>query len=270
MNEQELKKYKTSQELKQILTKEFLIQRYLKKYMAQIAKEVGCDPGTIRRYLIKFNIPIKKDFMTSKEIDKIVTKEFLQENYLNKEISRRQLAKIVGCDESIIKDRLKKFNFPIRSYSEAKKLVKYSKEHCQHISEANKGKPKHTEESKRKIIEKVLKKVCAFPNKFEQKCMGYLEEKYPNKFKYCGDGSFIVENYSPDAYSEELKIVCLFQGNYFHCNPKMYAPDYYNKMLKKTAQEIWGRDEKIQKTFEKAGYRVIVLWEKDIKEGVIE
>jgi len=54
------------------------------------------------------------------------------------------------------------------------------------------------------------------PNKFEVRALNHINVVYKNKFTYTGDGSFIVNRRSADAYSEELKTVALFNGIYWH------------------------------------------------------
>lgn len=39
----------------------------------------------------------------------------------------------------------------------------------------------------------------------------------------------------------------------------------YNKMLKKTAQEIWVRDNRILEIIKKSGYKTIIIWESDLR-----
>lgn len=238
---------------------------------------------------------------TTQELDIILTKEYLVENYIIKNIPYSKIAYTVGCDPMTVKKRLLKFGINIKSFSVAlrgRRLGPRTEEHKRKIGEHQKNKTKHTKESKGKIsqglkgkkrlpfsrewrkniskgmlgknkgkrrtektLKKILSKIQASPNSFEIRCINYLNSKYANKFRYTGDGSFILVGYSPDAYSEELKTVCLFQGNYWHCNPRMYESSYYNQMLKKKAQEVWERDKKIVEAFEKAGYKVIIIWE---------
>ena len=65
-------------------------------------------------------------------------------------------------------------------------------------------------------VAKVLSKVCQRPNKLETKCGLDLEEKFPSKFKYVGNGLSIINGKSPDYISEELKVVVLCNGLYWH------------------------------------------------------
>ena len=77
----------------------------------------------------------------------------------------------------------------------------------------------------------------------------------------------LLEEYLPDAkksvdiYIPSLKKVIECNGDYWHCNPIRYEPDYYNKSVHLTAQQIWDRDAQRIKELKSIGYDVKVLWE---------
>lgn len=56
-------------------------------------------------------------------------------------------------------------------------------------------------------------------------------------------------------------------GDYWHCNPKIYVKDFYNASLKMTAKDKWSKDKQKISHLKKAGYNVLVVWEKDIKSS---
>ena len=70
---------------------------------------------------------------------KILTKEFLVEQYVDLRKSIQDVANEVRCSYSTIRNYLKKHNIPIRNISEAHKGKKCSEETRQKISEANSG-----------------------------------------------------------------------------------------------------------------------------------
>lgn len=72
---------------------------------------------------------------------------------------------------------------------------------------------------------------------------------------------------SVDIYIPDKKIVIETDGDYWHMNPKIYKKDFYNKSTHKTAKETWQYDKKRRKVLTDAGYKVIALWETDIKNG---
>lgn len=122
--------------------------------------------------------PNNKKYLTDQELNNILTKEFLVEEYINKKIPYCVIAKeIVKCDPSTVKNKLLKFGIPIRSRSEAltgRKMPPHSEETNLKRSKLAKGKPKpkdfgaklskiklgiklgpQSEEHKRKRIDKI-------------------------------------------------------------------------------------------------------------------
>jgi hypothetical protein len=64
-----------------------------------------------------------------------------------------------------------------------------------------------------------------------------------------------------DIYIPSLRKVIECHGDYWHCNPNKYPPDYYNKLIHLTATEVWERDRKKKQLLEISGYTVEVVWE---------
>ncbi len=65
-----------------------------------------------------------------------------------------------------------------------------------------------------------------------------------------------------DECHEELKIVVEYNGDFWHCNPREWKAEQYNKGIKMTAGEKWQKDIARKKMLKKYGYHVIVIWEK--------
>ena len=79
---------------------------------------------------------------------------------------------------------------------------------------------------------------------------------------------FIYEKETNTGYSYDFcynKKLIEFQGDYWHCNPKIYNEDYINKTTKKTAKEIWIKDANKKRVAEKFGYSVFYVWESDYR-----
>jgi len=56
-------------------------------------------------------------------------------------------------------------------------------------------------------------------------------------------------------------------------NPKFYDKDFFHGTIKKTALEIWDKDEYKIKIMKKRGFDVLVIWEDDFvnnRKKVIE
>jgi G:T-mismatch repair DNA endonuclease (very short patch repair protein) len=76
-----------------------------------------------------------------------------------------------------------------------------------------------------------------------------------------------IAGYCVDIIHETLPIIVEVNGDFWHANPTMYSADWVNNINKRTAQEIWDREEKRISELKEAGYEVIVLWQKDIKNN---
>ncbi len=127
---------------------------------------------------------------------------------------------------------------------------KLSLEHRKKLSLSHIGK-KHTDEQTIKI----LKSVCARPNKFEVRALNYLNLIYKNKFKYTGDGSFIINHRSADAYAKELNTLALFHGVYWHLKVDGLEITEENKRSVEKVDSL---------PFISAGYKVIFIWEDEL------
>ena len=78
------------------------------------------------------------------------------------------------------------------------------------------------------------------------------------KFK-CGK-----KNYMVDFYDEEENIIIEFYGNFWHCNPELFGPDFLNEVTKKTAKEHWDYDlKRKQSLINLTNCTFIEVWEKD-------
>lgn len=75
-----------------------------------------------------------------------------------------------------------------------------------------------------------------------------------------------IDKYSVDFLVNDRYIIECY-GDFWHCNPQKYAPEYFNKGKKKTAREIWNRDKERRHRLEEMGYKFINLWECDIKSN---
>ena len=58
-----------------------------------------------------------------------------------------------------------------------------------------------------------------------------------------------------------------FNGDYYHCNPRKYASEFFVKKLNKSAKEIWEADENKKQAALEVGYEFHVIWEKDYNDN---
>jgi G:T-mismatch repair DNA endonuclease (very short patch repair protein) len=74
----------------------------------------------------------------------------------------------------------------------------------------------------------------------------------------------MVAHLNVDLLVEGRVIVECF-GDYWHCNPELYEPNYFNKSLRCTAEAKWRRDSARINHLIELGYTVFVAWERDLR-----
>jgi len=72
-----------------------------------------------------------------------------------------------------------------------------------------------------------------------------------------------ILNMEVDECNLNLKIIIEFNGDMYHCNPRKWKPNDYNKVIKMTASEKWGKDRNRYYKLKSLGYITFVVWEED-------
>jgi len=114
-------------------------------------------------------------------------------------------------------------------------------------------------------------------SKMSQKLFWSIYEKLPDELKnkcYFSElnKEFDIEDgenkihYLYDFVISNIKMCVEFNGDYWHCNPKKYSENYENKIVGKTAIEIWKNDDRKIEFLKNKGYDVFVAWEKEYKK----
>ncbi len=108
------------------------------------------------------------------------------------------------------------------------------------------------------------------------KCIkGIPRSKVSNQFRaalkkaglYDGFKSEVpISGFIADEADEDRKLVIEFYGDYYHCNPRLYEPDFYNTTLKMTAAQKWAYDRKRLGAFKSVTFRSLVVWEGEWKK----
>lgn len=93
----------------------------------------------------------------------------------------------------------------------------------------------------------------------EEKVLPYLKD-YDNNVQ--------ISYYNVDFLNRETKHIIEINGDYWHCNPKIYADDFIHPYFKMTAKERRTLDEKRKQYLESLGYTVTVVWESDLTEFI--
>ena len=117
------RKYGQHLKIKNYPTKNVLFKKYFieRKTQQEIADELNCCRVTIRNYLIKYNIKIRKTSKNSKKsrkYRKILTKEFLIEEYVENKKSTLTIAEEIGFSPSTVRKILIEHKILIRTKSE--------------------------------------------------------------------------------------------------------------------------------------------------------
>lgn len=77
-----------------------------------------------------------------------------------------------------------------------------------------------------------------------------------------------ISYYNVDFIDRATNHIIEVYGDYWHCNPKIYADDFMHRHLKITAVERRKLDETRIAYLESMGYSVTVVWESDLKEFI--
>lgn len=91
---------------------------------------------------------------------------------------------------------------------------------------------------------------------------------YSNRnFEYCFKQYH--KCYFVDFFDRKTNKVIEFMGDYYHCNPKIYAADYFNARIKRNAKDVWAsdaqRDNDLRTLF---NCDILYIWESEINDNL--
>lgn len=70
-----------------------------------------------------------------------------------------------------------------------------------------------------------------------------------------------------DFFIPEIKLVIELNGDYWHCNPKIYNESYVHELRHMTAKEIWEYDDERYGIIKnELNYNLEIIWENDIRK----
>lgn len=78
--------------------------------------------------------------------------------------------------------------------------------------------------------------------------------------------SYRVDSKICDIYVPSLNLIIEYFGDYWHCNPKKYESNYFNKKKNKFAWELWEYDKKKVELIKSYDYNLEIVWESDFDE----
>ena len=109
-----------------------------------------------------------------------------------------------------------------------------------------------------KIANQCFSKITANLSSERKKSIYWIEH---NKEYFFSTSNYI---YYVDFYDKSTNTVIEFYGDYWHCNPKIYNPDYLHPTIQKTAKEIWSDDNnRIEQLKRDFNINVYIIWEHD-------
>ncbi len=193
--------------------------------------------------------------------------DYIIDLYLNKKKSQVEIGKMLKCDFTVINRILKENEVRIRPQS-FYVIGKEGKRKGETYEESF-GK-KRAKEIKKKLVKARSKQIFPLKNSsIELKIQDFLTalriefatHKYMNiKNAYQCDIFIPVQ----EGISQKTVVEC--DGDFFHMNPDRFSSE--DKIFKKsmTAKERWQLDESRTQQLIEKGYRVLRMWENEIKE----
>lgn len=101
--------------------------------------------------------------------------------------------------------------------------------------------------------------------KGQQKIYDILKDKYPDALL---EYQVLELKISADIYIPSKNLILEYYGDYWHCNPKFYTSEFYNKSLKKLAVDIWKKDLDRETKIRELGYNFKIIWEDEFNTNI--
>lgn len=74
-----------------------------------------------------------------------------------------------------------------------------------------------------------------------------------------------THRYFIDIFSENVKMVVEYNGDYWHCNPSQYSGSFFHPKKMKTAEQIWIEDASRMSVIKEKGYHTFTVWESEYR-----
>jgi G:T-mismatch repair DNA endonuclease (very short patch repair protein) len=281
-----------------IKTEKKIISEYKKgKSSLEIVKIVGLSKPIILKVLNKHNLVRKRDRCSALDIKKEGEKYYVTRKCpkCNKEIKTTSKDKVIACRNYF--NAIKGSNNCVKCMSES--FIgkgnhffgkNHTKESLDKMSKSKKGQnsgdKNHMKQEKyrqmsrdimrsnwdngildRKVISEQMKQTQR-SGKIKSVITSKREKEIVKEIKQLGYKpihSYRVDSKICDVYIPSLNLIIEYFGDYWHCNPKKYESDFFNKKKGKFAWELWDYDKKKIDLIKSYGYNLEVVWEGDLK-----
>lgn len=131
--------------------------------------------------------------------------------------------------------------------------------HCKNLSEKAIARFERMSESELKEFTSASRK-CGGTSKPEKRLVKKLK-----KLGLQVKAGYKLDRFLVDAFLPDDGIVVELYGDYWHTNPDRYEADYVHPVSGMVAKDIWRRDRKRVRKIEKLGYKVVIVWEHEMK-----
>jgi G:T-mismatch repair DNA endonuclease (very short patch repair protein) len=281
-----------------IKTEKKILSEYKKgKSSLKISKIVGLSKPTVLKVLNKYGLIRKRDRCSSLDIKKDGEKYYIVRKCpkCNENIRTNSRDKVIACrnyfnalkNNSLCKPCSLKLQVGKGNPFFGKK---HTKESLIKISKSKKGQnsgnQNHMKQEKyrqmsrdimrsnwdngildRKVISEQMKQTQR-SGKIKSVIVSKKEKEIVNELKSLGFNpihSYRVDSKICDMFIPSLNLIIEYFGDYWHCNPKKYEPNYFNQKKNKFAWELWDYDKKKIDLIKSYGYNLEVVWEGDLK-----
>jgi G:T-mismatch repair DNA endonuclease (very short patch repair protein) len=281
-----------------IKTEKKIISEYKKgKSSLDIVKIVGLSKPTILKVLNKHNLVRKRDRCSTLDIKKERERYYITRKCpkCNKDIKTTSKDKVIACRNYF--NAINSHHNCVKCMSESfigegnhffgkthtkESIKKMSKSKTgQYIGDKNHMKQeKYRQMSRdimrsnwdngildRKVISEQMKQTQR-SGKIKSGIISKREKEIVKEIKQLGYKlihSYRVDTKICDVYIPSLNLIIEYFGDYWHCNPKKYESDFFNKKKGKFAWELWDYDKKKLELIKSYGYNLEVVWEGDLK-----
>jgi len=264
---------------------DYVVEHWQQKTDIELAEYINNNFNIIRKrtpktiFYLRRKLGIKRPIQSSKSFTKTKTwtmddEDFLVNNYYN--MSHSEIANCLNKTESSIANKARRLNLKLFSSVG----VKWDKLSIDYLKENFNQKSINCLARELQIsVEKILAKSIELNLAYQVKQLTnpeiFIKNSLENlniNFEFQKKILYENENHTTKSYIVDYIIdntIIEVQGDYYHCNPKIYKNGAINSIQVNNIT----RDKSRKERLELLGYNVIYIWEDDIKnnpQNVIE